>query len=529
MSSPNVYFKQNVLVEPLFNRWYAWANLIPPASAAMYIANSHLKIMESFVASPQVHIAALRNPAMLGGPFINYDASKVGEIRGMIERTKREQPHILEFARAIKTLDDMLQAEANGFSLEALYPKVPDVLRGYVELVYDLHNHPSIRFMDGLLYKSKYYNPGLQSISLSLCESDDRSFVFSTPRLESEGRLFLDVPFNHGGLDELFRMKFEPRPYEYACEALGVRPDQHELFSTFFTEESPRQPRKYEGEGVRVRYFGHACILVETKDVSILCDPVISYKDHLGVDRYIHADLPPVVDYVLITHNHQDHIMFETLLQLRHKIGHIVVPRSSSSDRVDPSLKLILQTIGFRNVMELDELEAVELPDGRLTGLPFLGEHADLNVRTKLAYHVELLGKTMVLAADSNNLEARLYEHIRELFGEADVLFLGMECDGAPMSWLYGPLFTKSIIRRDDQSRRLNGSTYEKGISIVDILKPKQAYVYAMGQEPWLKFLTSIQYTEESRPIVESNKLVKDCRERGIEAERLYVRKEIFL
>ncbi len=36
--------------------------------------------------------------------------------------------------------------------------------------------------------------------------------------------------------------------------------------------------------------------------------------------------------------------------------------------------------------------------------------------------------------------------------------------------------------------------------------------MYAMGQEPWLTFLTSIQYTEQSRPIVDSNKLVVDCR-----------------
>lgn len=30
-------------------------------------------------------------------------------------------------------------------------------------------------------------------------------------------------------------------------------------------------------------------------------------------------------------------------------------------------------------------------------------------------------------------------------------------------------------------------------------------------QEPWLKYLTSIQYTDESHPIVESNKLVASC------------------
>jgi hypothetical protein len=50
-----------------------------------------------------------------------------------------------------------------------------------------------------------------------------------------------------------------------------------------------------------------------------------------------------------------------------------------------------------------------------------------------------------------------------------------------------------------------------------------------MGQEPWLTYLTSIQYTEESRPIVDSNKLVAACRNSGLIAERLFGQKEIFL
>ena len=60
-------------------------------------------------------------------------------------------------------------------------------------------------------------------------------------------------------------------------------------------------------------------------------------------------------------------------------------------------------------------------------------------------------------------------------------------------------------------------------------LNPQQVYVYAMGQEPWLKYLTSIQYTDESHPIVESNKLVAACQDKGLESERLYCHKELFL
>jgi hypothetical protein len=39
----------------------------------------------------------------------------------------------------------------------------------------------------------------------------------------------------------------------------------------------------------------------------------------------------------------------------------------------------------------------------------------------------------------------------------------------------------------------------------------------------------SIQYTDESYQIVESNKLVDSCRARGLESERLFGQKEIVL
>jgi L-ascorbate metabolism protein UlaG (beta-lactamase superfamily) len=279
---------------------------------------------------------------------------------------------------------------------------------------------------------------------------------------------------------------------------------------------------------VRIRYFGHACVLIESRKVNVLLDPVISYKSNGGIERYTYADLPDKIDYVLITHTHQDHCMLESLLQLRHKIRTVVVPRSNGGSLPDPSLKLMLQQIGFRDVRELDDLEMIEVDGGYILGVPFLGEHGDLNIRTKAAYLVKLENRSILCVADSNNLEPQLYEHVHELTGDIDVLFLGMECDGAPLSWVYGALLIKPLARKLDQSRRLDGSNCEKGLHLVNSLRPQQVYVYAMGQEPWLTYLTNIQYTDESRPVVESNKLVKECLGCGRVSERLFGCKEIF-
>src|SRR5947209_6425096 len=124
------YLRPNVLIEPLINQWYAWSYLIPPATAAMCVANLHVKIMQSFVASPQLHMNAVRNPAMLGGPFMNYEADRVPAIRGMLEQTLSGQSPLIQFAEGVKQLDELLTSEATGLSLETLYARVPEPLKG---------------------------------------------------------------------------------------------------------------------------------------------------------------------------------------------------------------------------------------------------------------------------------------------------------------------------------------------------------------------------------------------------------------
>jgi hypothetical protein len=152
-----------------------------------------------------------------------------------------------------------------------------------------------------------------------------------------------------------------------------------------------------------------------------------------------------------------------------------------------------------------------------------------LNIRSKIAYLVRQQGKQILLAADSNNIEPRIYERLSAKIGTIDALFVGMECEGAPMSWAYGSLLTNSLTRKMDNSRRLNGSDAKKALAIVESLNCQQVYVYALGLEPWLQYIMAIAYNENSPPIVESNQLIKACQEKGIHAERLFAKKEIYL
>jgi L-ascorbate metabolism protein UlaG (beta-lactamase superfamily) len=523
------YLKPDVMAEPLLDGWYAWAHLIPPATAARNITERHLRIMESYIESPQTHEAAVKNPMLLGGPFMDFGGNRVEEVKQLLVRTLRERSRLISLSRSIEQLDTLLKERAVGHSLESLYAEVPADLQGYVELVYDLNNHPSFRLIEPLLYKSPFYDISLQSTMLSGISTDDRPFVLSTPRLDNGDSVHLHFPFASARLDTLFRMKKQPFSFTAIREALSLEDEDANKFRRFLTTEKPQPYAKYEGAGARWRYFGHACVLLETREVSVLLDPVLSYTYESDISRYTYEDIPEVIDYVLITHNHQDHILFETLLQLRHRIRNIVVPRNGGGALQDPSLRLLLKHCGFHNVIELAEMEEIPIKNGSITAVPFLGEHGDLNVLSKSAYLLRLTKHSMLFVADSCNISPKMYEHIHQETGDVDVLFIGMECDGAPVSWIYGPLLTQRLDRPKDQSRRLAGSNYDRALAIVDQFHCKEVYVYAMGQEPWLNYVMSIKYTEKSNPIIHSNRLIETCRERGITAERLFGEKEIFL
>lgn len=530
MTAEPLYLRQDVQVEPLIDRWYAWSQLIPPATAARNMTERHFKIMDSYISAPQVHANAVSNPLMSGGPFIDYRGQRVSEIRALREDTARKRGGLTELSNALDQLDHLLQTRAKGQSMHPLYPAVPEMLRGYVELTYDGSLRPAFRIIEPLLYRSDYYDRSAQSILLSLTGADDRPFVLSTPRLAGPGLVDLQWHFDDSRIDRLFRLKQQPEPWNQIRADLDLTNEVARNCEAFFTPEPPRRDPKYDGPGAKWRYFGHACILVETTGFSILVDPVLSYTYESKISRYTYQDLPDEIDYVLITHNHQDHILFETLLQLRHKIKTIVVPRNGSGSLVDPSLRLILENTGFRNVVEISEMDTVELgPGNEIVGLPFLGEHSDLAIGTKLAYLVRLGDVRLLFAADSCNIEPALYRHLHRAIGNVDVLFLGMECQGAPLSWLYGPLLFQRPERSVDESRRLNGCDFEQARKIVDEFSCREVYVYAMGQEPWLNYIMSLKYTEQSRPIVESNRLLGYCQERGIVAERLFGEKEILM
>lgn len=79
-------------------------------------------------------------------------------------------------------------------------------------------------------------------------------------------------------------------------------------------------------------WFGHSSYFIQLDGKRVLVDPVFSgnasplpgtNKSFKGTDRYTVADIPNI-DYLILTHDHYDHVDYETLVKLKSKVGVVI-------------------------------------------------------------------------------------------------------------------------------------------------------------------------------------------------------------
>jgi L-ascorbate metabolism protein UlaG (beta-lactamase superfamily) len=524
MTEPSRFLRPNVIIEPLVDRFYAWHHTVAPVQASLNLAVLQLPMLESYLQSPQVHAAACSNPELRGGYFVNIPESRSGEVRELVASIKRDRAPMLRFAEAVGEAEALVRQEATGFDLTPLYPKLPSELNGAVELAYDCGNQPTLRFIEPVAYRSSAYQEQRQSVQLSIEPGVERPFILSTPRLSSPDTLDLNIPFRHEGLRELFAARLRPTTLARLREALEVPDEQVPMLERLLTDGPGQSPDRHIESGGRIRYFGHACLVIQSPEATVVTDPFIN-ADTNSTGRFLLNDLPDRIDLVVITHGHQDHIVLETLLQLRGRVGRVVVPRSSRGNLCDPSLGLYLKHLGLP-VHEVDDFDEVQFPGGKVTATPFLGEHADLDIRGKSTYWVEIAGRKIFIGADSSGLDPTLYRYMRNDLGQVDMAFLGMECDGAPLTWLYQALLTRPVTKKMSDSRKLSGSNAAQAGAIVTELGAPEAYIYAMGEEDWLGHVMATSYTPDSFQLKQIELFLAWCADNGVKAEHLLGQRE---
>lgn len=131
-----------------------------------------------------------------------------------------------------------------------------------------------------------------------------------------------------------------------------------------------------------VSWFGHSSVLFKIDGKVILADPVFSERasmfSFMGPKRfdYTHhmsvAQLPPV-DFVIISHDHYDHLDYETILALESKVGHYYVPLGVGAHLEHwgvPSAK-ITELDWWQSAVADHEMELVFTPTRHFSGRAF--------------------------------------------------------------------------------------------------------------------------------------------------------------
>ncbi len=119
-------------------------------------------------------------------------------------------------------------------------------------------------------------------------------------------------------------------------------------------------------------WFGHSSYLLRAGGKNILVDPVFSRRASpmpgfvnafAGTDIVKPADLPQL-DYVIITHDHYDHLDYETIRQIRHKTEHWICSLGTAAH-------LEHWGIAADRISELDWWEGADLGEGfQVTATP---------------------------------------------------------------------------------------------------------------------------------------------------------------
>ena len=506
-----------LLIEPLIGNFPAFLQVVSPASSALRLAKAQLPTLQSYLEAPDAHASGAGHPATKGGPFVDCPPDDRDLIAKLATELANEHV-VLGLAAAIDDLSSLLE-EADGGDLSALYARVPEALRGLVELVYDGRHRPRMLFRESLLYRSRYDPSSREALHLTLAHGDERPFMLSTPRVTTERGVVASMPLRSEAVDVLARSRFSPVRFGEIRDALGAEIASSPVLDGMWREASVTSEPAWTG-GLRVRYFGHACLAFETAEVTVVTDPFVSAAP--GADRYSLKDLPPRIDYCVITHGHADHLVVETLLALRHRIGTVIVPANLGGEMLDPSLRLCLQHLGFSDVVEVRDLDRIPVPGGEIIAWPFAGEHGDLAIGAKSTYVIRLGGRTTMVGADTRALPSELYQWVTEMTGPVDDLFLGLECEGAPLTWMYGPLFPGPVARKLSLARRLNGADAAEAMAIIAAIGARRIFIYALGEEPWLQHVMATNYSPDSYQLLQAEELAASCAERGVDYRHLF-------
>ncbi len=183
-------------------------------------------------------------------------------------------------------------------------------------------------------------------------------------------------------------------------------------------------------------WFGHSSAYFQLGGKTFLLDPVFSNNasplphnvvPFNGTNIYTTADMPEI-DYLIITHDHYDHLDYETITALKPKIKNVITGLGVGSH---------FRYWGYDNsiIQELDWFEDYKIENGTIHCLParhFAGRLFE-NRTLWVSFLLEFDGFKLYLSGDSGYDDH--FKKINEMFGDVD--FALMEAGQYDKNWRY--------------------------------------------------------------------------------------------
>lgn len=174
-------------------------------------------------------------------------------------------------------------------------------------------------------------------------------------------------------------------------------------------------------------WFGHSSYFLQLDGKCMLVDPVLSgaaspfaftTRAFKGTDRYSTDDLP-YIDYLFITHDHWDHLDYDTIMALKPKVGKVICGLGTGEH---------LEYWGYNPdiIVEKDWYEALTLDDGfvvhTVPARHFSGRGLIRNQALWLAFVLQTPSMQILLGGDSGY--DKHFAEIGEKFGPFDLVIL---------------------------------------------------------------------------------------------------------
>lgn len=221
-------------------------------------------------------------------------------------------------------------------------------------------------------------------------------------------------------------------------------------------------------------WFGHSSYLIQTGGKRFLVDPVfcdaspVSFinRPFPGTNIYKPEDFPEI-DYLIITHDHWDHLDYRTVKQLRNRIGKVICPLGVGEH---------FEYWGFQpdQLIELDWDESAWLDDGLmincLTARHFSGRGLSSNRTLWASFLLHSPSRKIFISGDGGY--GKHFAEFGRRFPDIDLAILenGQYND----EWKYIHTMPPYILRemKDLRARRLITVHHSK---------------YALAKHPWME------------------------------------------